>query len=372
MFRQKSKCDRRSQQALSTPKPISTEDFTFLSPQSNLDIYPLTDQAPYAITERLPTMTDVIEIRQLLTSKMPIEIVDLVIDFAGCWPHTTSTLDMTTRIYHDHMQYGSYNRDPKNTGKQTPAPETKREWRDKGFILRTPPMGIPCAQLDTSPPKRKSSRRSATLLNQSGHQPSARTKGSKNPLPTWLPPRGAHPARAILFEILSREERPTNYQSGYRTDPATSFEVSIDSMRIPQPPPSPSFSLPSTPPLPYFTPWTTAAATTPSYIPNPFPLHPTPSFSPRQSLASTSPLVQIQQQYQPLFLHENRSAQNRKVVVAFRYGERTPQLSSKAVGGFLGKLSEGDCITLWGRAWEGQGPCVNVVERVKVHVFWAV
>lgn len=335
-----------------------TEAFTFLSPFSNLDLYPGMDHPPYFDMKRCPTMSDVIKVRHFLSSRLPTEIIDILLDLAEYWPHTSSILDMTTRVYHEHMRYGSYGRGPKTWWhNRSSTPEMRREWKETGFILRTPPLGLRCIK---SNDRRKAYRQSWPVT------PTKRNNDGANGTFDWLPPRGKHPARKVLFEILSREERAADHPTvpGFRQDSKTLFEASVDNINIP-----PKMVKSSTQPL-Y---WTPEAATTKSYLQNPLSKDAPYTFQPRQS-SSANP--ELRQAF-PVFW--NRTAQNRKFVVAYRHDEtkhfsveKERYLSASIVRGFVRSLKEGDSIALWGRAREGAGPCCNVVDRVKIHVFWAV
>ena len=334
---------------------VDSENFTFLSPFSNLDLYPSMDHPPYFDTRRCPTMLDVIKVKRYLSFRVPTEIIDILLDLAEYWPHTSSILDMTTRVYYGHMNYGSHGRGPKTWWhNRSSTPEMRREWQEIGFVLRTPPLGLRCVQSDDP---RKGYLRS--LLR----PPRAGTDKKHD----WLPPRGKHPARAILFEILSREERPGSnlVAGGLRQDPRTSFEATVDKVRAPE----------NKDPSAYETLyWTTEAATTKNYQSNTTTFNPDTQykFQPRQSSSANPELTQT------FPIYQNRTAQNTKCVVAYRYDDTTPFsaergrfLSGDIVRGFIRGLKEGDSIALWAKADEGS-PCCNVIDRVKIHVFWAV
>lgn len=353
----------------SSPRPLQpytdmadAENFTFLSPYSNLDLYPGMDHPPYFDLRRCPTMLDVIMVRHYLSAELPTEIIDMILDLAGYWPHTSSTLDMTTRVFHEHMRYGSHGRGPKSWWhNRSSTPEMRREWREEGFILRTPPLGIRCVQTDD--PRKGYIRSLLSPL-------SKRAKERASDLVDWLPPRGKRPARAIQFEILSREERATDHLAtpGFRQDSKTSFEARVDNIKLP---------LCKQLLVHEHLHWTTEAATTKNYHQNTssqkqkeearYTFRPRQSSSVNPHLTQTFPIVW------------NRTAQNRKYVVAYRYDDTTRYstekgryLSANIVRGFVRSLKEGDTISLWAKASDGAGPCCNVVDRVKIHVFWAV
>lgn len=80
---------------------------------------------------------------------------------------------------------------------------------------------------------------------------------------------------------------------------------------------------------------------------------------------------------------ENLSAQNKKNLVIWRYDHGSsprPSLGKKLGGhsgsDFVRGLRRGECVVLWARArYEDGGvgtPCCNMVDSMKMHIFWAV
>ncbi|KAM0800063.1 hypothetical protein BDR22DRAFT_889728, partial [Usnea florida] len=214
------------------------ETFTFCSAPGTLDPYTHSDQPPFFDLRKCPSMAAVIALRQYfsLTRNLPNEITDIILDLAEYWPHTSSILDMTTRVYSGHMCYGSYPARPrKKLERLLSTPESRREWKENGFLIRTPPLGWRCVsdahvsnRHETKPPP----------------PPTPRPRPKSKPLiptpkpPTWLPPRGLHPARRVVFEILSREERLENtHRQGatfYYENSKTSFDATVDTISFPK------------------------------------------------------------------------------------------------------------------------------------------
>lgn len=280
------------------------------------------------------------------------------------------------------MCYGSYSARPRQKlGRFLSTPESRREWKEDGFLIRTPPLGWRCIG-DADESKRCESKSTST------YQPRAKSK----PLipmprpPTWLPPRGLHPARRVVFEILSREERPENTHRQGRTfcyaNSKTSFDASVDTISFPKTTKT-SVSRSIDPLL-----WTAEAATKDCQNHQPSNVCYT-----IRSKRFTKPLSsKIDDENASSGVTKNYTAHNRKVVRTWRYdgAERCylpttdRDFGSEDATEFVKALKEGDCISLWararkseehGRRRQGEGGSrawCNVVDRVAIHVFWAV
>ncbi len=160
---------------------------------------------------------------------IPVDLIDVIIDQAEYWPHTSSTLDMTTRIYSGHLAYGSYLRETRKRGKDKSTPESRRELREYGFLLRTPPLGIQCVQ----------NGRPAQYLSPSSIETTKPSENETHVKRSWLPPRGSRPARMVVFAILGREERledwpfPQLRRSQNSPMSKTSFDAGVDRIYLP-------------------------------------------------------------------------------------------------------------------------------------------
>ncbi|CAF9911089.1 hypothetical protein IMSHALPRED_009921 [Imshaugia aleurites] len=373
------------------------ETFTFSAAPGNLDPYTHSDQPPYFDLRKCPSMASVIALRHYLSlsRNLPNEIIDMILDLAEYWPHSSSILDMTTRVYSGHMCYGSYPARPRQKlGRLLSTPESRREWKENGFLIRTPPLGWYCVS-ETDPPKQHATNPSPTT------HPRAKSKPliPIPPPPTWLPPRGVHPARRVVFEILSREERPENTHKPGSTfcyaSSKTSFDATVDTISFPKTTKR-SVNRGIDPLL-----WTADAATTHcinhqppdvcyairSKCPNPAQSSSSPS-----SFASASAKPKPKSKSPDAETHasgvtKNYTAHNRKVVRTWRYdgAERCylpttdRDFGSEDATEFVRGLREGDCVGLWARARRSGerrrrlgGAWCNVVDRVAIHVFWAV
>lgn len=399
------------------PLTNAGETFTFSPPPGNLDPYTHSDQPPYFDLRKCPSMASVISLRQYLslTRGLPNEIIDVILDLAEYWPHTSSILDMTTRVYSGHMCYGSYPARPRQKlGRLLSTPENRREFKEDGFLIRTPPLGWRCVN-DVDAFKRSETTKSASPT-----RPRAKSKPlipTPRP-PTWLPPRGLHPARRVVFEILSREERLENTHRPGSTfcyaDSKTSFDATIDNISFPKTTKR-SINRSLDPLL-----WTAEAATKDCHrnqqqqISNVcYAIRSKPSSKPASSSSSSSPKPPSNQPKPPSSspsppssgITKNYTAHNRKVVRTWRYdgAERCylpttdRDFCSEHATAFVKGLREGDCVSLWARArksgssnsseeharrrrggagageqQQGERAWCNVVDRVAIHVFWAV
>ena len=377
---------------MSTFKNVG-EIFSFSPGLENLDPHPhaSSDQPPYFDLRQCPSMAFIISLRQYLSlsRNLPNEITDMILDFAEYWPHTSSILDVTTRVYSGHMRYGRYQARPRRKfGRllSTPegTPESRREWKEDGFLIRTPPLGWRCVSDADSQRESKS----PTTQSEAKARAKSRPLIPPPPLPTWLPPRGIHPARRVVFEILSREERlETTHRFGdtfYYEDSNTSFEASIDSISFPKTTKK-SIHRSIDPLL-----WTPEVATKDCHLQQPANVCYTirsktpPTLQPSSSRTSDHETASSG-------ITRNYTAHNRKVVRTWRYdgSERCylpttdRDFGSDEATEFVKGLREGDCINVWARARKVEEPAnrqpgdqerawCNVVDRVAIHVFWAV
>ena len=395
MLKRKSSCAKRKESINAAPPKNAGETFTFFLGPGNLDPDTHPDQPPYFDLRKCPSMASVITLRQYLSFSrgLPNEIIDIILDLAEYWPHTSSILDMTTRVYSGHMYYGSYAARPRQKLERLlSTPESRREWKENGFLIRTPPLGWHCVS-DADSSRRRESEPPSII------QPRPKWKPliPRPRTPTWLPPRGLHPARRVVFEILSREERLENSHRPGSTfcyaNSKTSFDATVDTISFPK---TTKKSIKrSIDPLI----WTAEAATKDCHqqpadicytIRSRSPNHPSPS--PSSSSCSSSSSNPPYQATSPSGVTKNYTAHNRKVVRTWRYdgAERCylpttdRDFGSENATEFVRGLKEGDCIGLWARArkveardsrrrpGEQDRAWCNVVDRVAIHVFWAV
>lgn len=390
-----SSAKKRESINVATPKNDG-KSFTFFPGPGNFDPFRDYDQPPYFDLRNCPSMVSVISLRHhlSLSRDLPNEIIDIILDLAEYWPHTSSILDMTTRVYSGHMYYGSYPARPRQKLERLlSTPESRREWKENGFLIRTPPLGWQCVS-DTDSFKRSANKPPPTPQPRPKWKPLIPTPSP----PTWLPPRGLHPARRVVFEILSREERLENTHRPGSTfcypSSKTSFDATVDTISFPKTTKR-SINRSIDPLL-----WTAEAATKDCLHHQPANVcytirskSSTPSSSSPSSSSSSAKPSDNNPNPPSSGVTKNYTAHNRKAVRTWRYdgAERCylpttdRDFGSENATEFVKGLKEGDCISLWARARKVEGRAAarrrpgeqgrawcNVVDRVAVHVFWAV
>ena len=354
-------------------------------------------------------MLDVINVKRLLlTLRLPLEIVDLILDHAEFWPHTTCTSQYRTVVFSSEAKRNQvpqlWIRDWRSlpfSMNHGPIPENYRIAPNNAFLLRTHPLGIETRN-PAFPVKASVMSRWKQKLKRD-----RRRKSSSGP--TWLPPRGLRPCRKVVFEILSHQEA-VDFSEPQYGDSSTWFDVSVEKILPEESTIGPTI-------------WTasmneewgdeivgyTAGSTRLQVlkkVPGAEALHhhlprhaspagsaaddnPTQLFETRRtkpSLAATSRQAVVQQNYQDDAFH-------RQHVVTWRYDDAIDTDSIEADRmlaecgthsnvDFVRELESGESILLWARARNrprnvfdptaGADPCINVVDRVRMHVFWAV
>ncbi|KAI4185642.1 MAG: hypothetical protein L6R41_003998 [Letrouitia leprolyta] len=282
-----------------------------------------------------------------------------------------------------------------------PIPENYRIMPKNAFLLRTHPLG-----LQTRDPT-LAVKSSVVARWKQKLRKDRRRKSSTGP--TWLPPRGLHPCRKIVFEILSHQEA-VDFSEPWYGDSPTWLDVSVErilpeeeSVEPPiwtpsmneewgdelmgQTPDSAQLSLLKRVPgaaAPFDRRPKQASPTSSVIDDQPVQLFETRRTKP--SLAATTRQTVVQQNYQgdPI---------NRQHVVTWRYDDTLDMESTEGdkllieTGAhlnpnFVRQLESGESILLWARARDrprnlineknGKDPCINVVDRVRMHVFWAV
>ncbi|KAL9610253.1 MAG: hypothetical protein Q9167_005024 [Letrouitia subvulpina] len=346
-----------------------------------------------------PSIQDVLDIRRILVAlRLPPEIVDQVLDYAELWPHTTCTTQYRTVVHSDKA--GLWTRDWRSLPfslAHGPIFDNFRIFCGNGFLLRTKPLGLHTRDFSTTSKPGVVTRWKQKLKRDRRRRSSSGTE--------WLPPRGLHPCRKIVFEILSHQEAVDFNEPQYGDSP-TWFDVSVEKVMPQDDVVGPSIWTPSMNEEwgDEFLACTNArlqvlkkvpgvaiesraklAGPASSYIEE----HPIQLFQTmrtKPSLAATTRQTAVQQNYQGDAIHRSH-------VVTWRYDddmdmdsakgdevlERTGSHSNRD---FVRQLERGESIILWARARNrprnvsrpanGTDPCINVVDRVRVHVFWAI
>ncbi|KAI4213073.1 MAG: hypothetical protein LQ351_004227 [Letrouitia transgressa] len=266
-----------------------------------------------------------------------------------------------------------------------------------GFLLRTKPLGLHTRDFLTASKPGVVTRWKKRLKRDRRRRSSSSTD--------WLPPRGLHPCRKIVFEILSHQEAVDFSEPQYGDSP-TWFDVSVEKVVPQDDVVGPSIWTPSMneewgdeflactnarlqvlKKVPGVAVESRAKVAVPAstHVEE----HPTQLFQTtrtKPSLAATTRQTVVQQNYQGDAIHRSH-------VITWRYDddmdmdstkgdEVLEQTGSHSNADFVRQLERGESIILWARArnrprnistpTSGTDPCINVVDRVRVHVFWAV
>ncbi|KAL8669007.1 MAG: hypothetical protein Q9168_006388 [Polycauliona sp. 1 TL-2023] len=354
-----------------------------------------------------PSMAEVVNVKRiLLLLKLPLEIADCILDHAELWPHTTCTSQYRTVVFSSEAKRQDlWTRDWRSlpfSMAHGPIPDNYRVMPNNAFLLRTHPLGVE-TQETVLPVRASVVSRWKQKMKRDRRQP-------KSSIDTaWLPPRGLRSCRKVVFEILSHQEAVDFSEPQYGDSP-TWFDVSVERLL-----PDEGATGPTTWTPPMNEEWgdeivgytegstelrvlkkvpgaeasqealsRQASPASSTIDDNPLQLFETRRTKP--SLAATMRQDVVQQNYQGDGIH-------RQHVVTWRYDDKLDPYSFEADriltetgthsnGDFIRKLETGESILLWARARNrprkvfdptaGADPCINVVDRVRMHVFWAV
>ncbi|KAL8636601.1 MAG: hypothetical protein Q9228_006018 [Teloschistes exilis] len=350
-----------------------------------------------------PSMLEVINVKRVLLSrKLPVEIIDLIMDFAELWPHTTSTTQYQTVVHSEGPSL--WMRDWRSlpfSMDHGPIPDSYRIWLRNAFLMRTHPLGLQTREPDTVVKAGMVSRWKQRLKRD------RRRKSSSGP--TWLPPRGVRPCRKIVFEILSHQEALDFSEPQYGDSP-TWFDVSVEKMLSEEgeteaaiwtnsmneecgdevlgcTSDGPGLQLVKKVPGVGVTlerPSRQASLASSAVDDGPMQHFETRRTKPTR--AATFRQTVVQQNYQGDAFH-------RQHIVTWRYDDtldmgsfegenKMIETGTHSNGDFVRTLESGESIVLWARARNRPrdsskspglaDPCINVVERVRTHVFWAI
>ncbi|KAI9719581.1 MAG: hypothetical protein M1812_003352 [Candelaria pacifica] len=317
----------------------------------------------------LPSITDVFNVKKVLQNPisriyLPLEIVDLIIDHASYWPHTTVTAYSLVAV------------------------GGGRESASNVLCLRTWPLGA--ERLDAVKTLEEEQTEKGRWWNWDFWATKLRlTTEADNQVkdePTWHPPRGTHPCRKIVFELKSHDQGHSGERTGQGTyvHSWTWFDAGIEAATFwPSVHSSQGDTLDELDgklqSVGHSIPWLSG------YDPAKAPFHPPEGYS-----LQYQPQTAEDGSLHPFLPPETRVQSNVHAQirtethnVTWNYTDCFDANSTEADeaaavgrgkesvdGAFVRRLRTGDCVTLWARArfpaWR------NVVEKAKVHVFWAV
>ena len=138
--------------------------------------------AEFDISE-YPSVGTIIWVKSFLIKRLPLELVELVLDHAEYWPHTT-TVRPKLSLVHTPVKWRHTSCEIHSSS--WPSPESKSMSQVLGFTLYSPPLASD-----------NSLTRAATLRK--GLRRLVLKDAERS-----LPPRGQYPARMIVFETGSQ------------------------------------------------------------------------------------------------------------------------------------------------------------------------
>ena len=273
-----------------------------------------------------PSMGTIYWLKGFLVKRLPVELVDLVLDHAEYWPHTT-TIRPRLGLVRTPVKWRDTASDILSPS--WPSPESKAMQEVLGFTLYSPPLAL------------ESSLTRATTLTKGLRRILRKDQG------VCLPPRGQHPARMIAIEAVSQ-----------RYDNQTGKLCDIGIIREGDQPLEQDVSV-------------AESQRRNSSV-----------FSTFRSNMKPSKSVKPDKTHQLLAQREcwlvpGAKAEG-KYVITWRHDEdledeikeRSDEKGSPTTSGFIRKLKVGDSVGLWAPVVRGN--CVYRIDEVRMHIFWAV
>ena len=132
---------------------------------------------------RYPSMSTIVWVKSFLIKRLPLELVELVLDHAEYWPHTT-TIKPRLDLLRTPVKWRGTSSNILSPS--WPSPESEAMEEVFGFTLYSPPLA-----------SESSLTRAATLKK------GLRRLVRRDPA-IRVPPRGQYPARMIVFEAVSQ------------------------------------------------------------------------------------------------------------------------------------------------------------------------
>ena len=288
------------------------------------------DQAvvEFDITE-FPSVGTIIWVKQFLIKRLPLELVELVLDHAEYWLYTT-TVRPKLNLVHTPVKWRDTSSEISSSS--WPSPESKAMGQVLGYTLYSQPLASD-SSLTRAATLRKGLRR--LVLKDAGSS---------------LPPRGQHPARMIVFETVSQRYDTQLGKFGdvgitREADPLLEQDMSEAHSQRRN---SSVFS---------------------SFRSNPKPSKPA---KPAKSDKTHQLVAQRECWFSP------GAKAKGKYVIKWRHDEDLEDGAKEdsdekvlpTTADFIRSLKVGDSIGLWAPVVRGN--CVYKIDEVRMHVFWAV
>ena len=287
-----------------------------------------------------PKMRDIIVVRAFILQRLPMELVDLILDIAGYWPHTTTILEEPVRAFGPFTW--RWNGGIIDYFKQwcPSGPAYGHRWSRWGesrlqnsFIFRSPRLGVYASRLDAY--RGVIPGRAYSLL--------IHLRGRCNISRTWKPPRGVRSARKIVFEISCHQDHFGAWSHDCSNEVRLFCDIGINRRSV-------------------------ARVTSPKQWQK------SPSGSKaRPKIPEQGPLVT----YKPLIVERwctLRHSRSKTYLMTWSYDDDQPnELSEEGfptAKEFVKQLEVGDSIGVWARV--GEGESYHIIDGMRMHIFWAV
>ena len=275
---------------------------------------------------KFPSMSAIFWLRNVLLSRLPLEIVELILDNAEYWPHTT-TIKHKLEIMRTPVKWRGTASDI--VSRSWPSPESAAMQEVLGFTLYSPPLAS------------EGSFTRATTLKKGLRR--LLSKDSE----ICLPPRGQHPVRMVVVEAVSNQY---DTLSGKFCD----FGIVRNNEDLRE----------------KDLPMTQGQRRSSSAI--------STFRSTQKSSKSSKSDKQHHMVAQTECWFSPQAKAEGKYVVKLRYDERLDNESKRQVDAdtmlsptdFIKEAKVGDSIGLWAPVMRGS--CVHQLDEVRMHTFWAV
>ncbi|KAF6229819.1 hypothetical protein HO173_011249 [Letharia columbiana] len=285
------------------------------------------DQTPVDFDiNKFPSMSAIFWVKTFFLKRLPLELVELILDHAEYWPHTT-TIKPRLELVRTPVKWRGTSSDI--VSRTWPSRESEAMQEVLGFTLYSPPLA-----------SESSLTRAATLKR------GLRRFMSKDS-EICLPPRGQNPARMVVFEVGSQR---------YDIQPGKFCDVGIvreDELLLGQDVPMVEGQRRNSSVLSAF--------------------RSTQKLSKPSKPDKTQHLVAQRE----CWFSAQAKAES-KYVIKLRYDEDVDDEIRKhadedtmpTTADFIRKLKVGDSIGLWAPVLRGN--CVYKIDELKMHAFWAV
>ena len=278
---------------------------------------------------KFPNMSTIIWLKSFLIKRLPLELVELVLDHAEYWPHTTTVKPKLGLIRTPVKWRGTSS---EISSSSWPSPESEAMQEVLGFTLYSPPLAS------------ESNRTRAATLKKG-----LRRLVLKDP-EVSLPPRGHHPARMLVIEAVSQR---CDIQTGKFGDIGIIRE---DDQLLEQDMSKADGQRRNSTVIPAF--WSNARP--------PKPAKPAKIEKARQLVAQReccfSPKARAEGKYVIKWRHDEDLEDDVK--------KNDDERNLPKTADFFRRLKVGDSIGLWAPIVRGN--CVYKIDEVRMHVFWAV